>query len=36
MPALDFTLMTDAGSPLALSSLRGRRVVLYFYPVSLT
>ena len=32
MPALDFTLMTDAGTPLALSSLRGRRVVLYFYP----
>ncbi|MHB0962667.1 MAG: peroxiredoxin [Gemmatimonadaceae bacterium] len=32
MPALDFTLMTDAGTPLALSSLRGRTVVLYFYP----
>ncbi|MDP1892472.1 MAG: peroxiredoxin [Gemmatimonadaceae bacterium] len=32
MPALDFTLMTDAGTPLSLSSLRGRTVVLYFYP----
>lgn len=32
MPALDFTLMTDAGTPLSLSSLRGRKVVLYFYP----
>jgi peroxiredoxin Q/BCP len=32
MPALDFTLLTDAGTPLSLSSLRGRTVVLYFYP----
>ena len=32
MPALDFTLMTDAGTPLSLTSLRGRAVVLYFYP----
>ena len=31
-PAPDFTLQTDAGTPLALSSLRGRPVVLYFYP----
>ena len=31
-PAPDFTLTTDAGKPLALSSLRGRPVVLYFYP----
>ena len=31
-PAPDFTLQTDAGKPLALSSLRGRPVVLYFYP----
>ncbi len=30
--APDFTLQTDAGKPLALSSLRGRPVVLYFYP----
>ena len=28
----DFTLLTDTGAPLALSSLRGRTVVLYFYP----
>jgi peroxiredoxin Q/BCP len=31
-PAPDFTLQTDAGAPLSLSSLRGRPVVLYFYP----
>jgi peroxiredoxin Q/BCP len=30
--APDFTLATDAGEPLTLSSLRGRNVVLYFYP----
>ena len=30
--APDFTLLTDAGEPLRLSSLRGRPVVLYFYP----
>jgi thioredoxin-dependent peroxiredoxin len=30
--APDFTLQTDAGQPLTLSSLRGRPVVLYFYP----
>ena len=30
--APDFTLLTDAGEPLTLSSLRGRPVVLYFYP----
>jgi peroxiredoxin Q/BCP len=30
--APDFTLDTDAGAPLTLSSLRGRAVVLYFYP----
>lgn len=30
--APDFTLPTDAGAPLALSSLRGRPVVLYFFP----
>ena len=30
--APDFTLLTDAGTPLTLSSLRGRPVVLYFYP----
>lgn len=31
-PAPDFELLTDAGEPLKLSSLRGRKVVLYFYP----
>jgi peroxiredoxin Q/BCP len=30
--APDFTLATDAGEPLTLSALRGRPVVLYFYP----
>jgi thioredoxin-dependent peroxiredoxin len=31
-PAPDFTLDTDAGTPLTLSALRGRPVVLFFYP----
>ena len=31
-PAPDFTLRSDAGEPVTLSSLRGRPVVLYFYP----
>jgi peroxiredoxin Q/BCP len=31
-PAPDFTAVTDDGTPLTLSSLRGRHVVLYFYP----
>lgn len=30
--APDFTLPTDSGEPLTLSSLRGKPVVLYFYP----
>ena len=30
--APDFTAPTDTGEPLTLSSLRGRVVVLYFYP----
>jgi len=30
--APDFTLPTDGGESLRLSSLRGRKVVLYFYP----
>ncbi len=30
--APDFTLLTDAGEPLTLSALRGRPVVLFFYP----
>jgi peroxiredoxin Q/BCP len=37
MPAVgrlapDFTLPSDGGEPITLSSLRGRFVVLYFYP----
>ncbi len=31
-PAPDFTLPTDDGEAVTLSSLRGRKVVLYFYP----
>jgi len=30
--APDFTLSTDVGQPITLSALRGRKVVLYFYP----
>jgi peroxiredoxin Q/BCP len=31
-PAPDFTLESDAGEEVTLSALRGRPVVLYFYP----
>jgi len=31
-PAPDFTLADDTGAPVHLADLRGRRVVLYFYP----
>ena len=31
-PAPDFQLPDDEGTPVRLSELRGRRVVLYFYP----
>ncbi len=31
-PAPDFTLPDDSGNPVILSALRGRPVVLYFYP----
>src|SRR5207244_4318463 len=31
-PAPDFTLPTDGGGKVALKSLRGQNVVLYFYP----
>ncbi|MCS7006606.1 MAG: thioredoxin-dependent thiol peroxidase [Thermoleophilia bacterium] len=31
-PAPDFTLPSDTGEPVTLSSFRGRPVVLYFYP----
>jgi peroxiredoxin Q/BCP len=30
--APDFTLPDQDGEPVTLSSLRGRRVVVYFYP----
>ena len=30
--APDFTLDNDQGSPVTLSSLRGKKVVLFFYP----
>ncbi len=31
-PAPDFTLPSDGGADVSLSSFQGRRVVLYFYP----
>lgn len=31
-PAPDFTLPDQSGEPVALTDLRGQRVVLYFYP----
>jgi thioredoxin-dependent peroxiredoxin len=31
-PAPDFTLESDSGETVTLSSLRGRPIVLYFYP----
>ena len=31
-PAPDFTLPNQDGEEVSLSSLRGRKVVLYFYP----
>ncbi|MEM3670791.1 MAG: peroxiredoxin [Thermoprotei archaeon] len=31
-PAPDFTAETDSGEKLSLSELKGKRVVLYFYP----
>lgn len=34
--APDFTLPDADGRPVTLSSLRGRRVVVYFYPAALT
>ena len=33
-PAPDFTVATDQGEMLTLSSLRGSRVLLWFYPVA--
>jgi peroxiredoxin Q/BCP len=35
-PAPDFTLPTDDGSTASLSHLRGRKVIVYFYPAAMT
>ncbi|CAA9335559.1 MAG: Thiol peroxidase, Bcp-type [uncultured Nocardioidaceae bacterium] len=35
-PAPDFTLTTDDGDEVTLSGLRGRRVIVYFYPAAMT
>lgn len=34
--APDFTLPSDTGEPVTLSSLRGQRVIVYFYPAAMT
>lgn len=34
--APDFTLTADDGSQVSLSSLRGQRVIVYFYPAAMT
>lgn len=34
--APDFTLLDQHGAPVTLSSFRGQRVVLYFYPAAMT
>lgn len=31
-PAPEIDLLTDDGTPFKLSSLRGQRIVLFFYP----
>jgi len=36
MPAPDFTLTDQDGTAVSLSSLRGRRVIVYFYPAAMT
>jgi thioredoxin-dependent peroxiredoxin len=35
-PAPDFTLTSDAGEEVSLSGLRGRKVIVYFYPAAMT
>jgi thioredoxin-dependent peroxiredoxin len=35
-PAPDFTLLDADGTPVSLSSYRGRRVIVYFYPAAMT
>jgi peroxiredoxin Q/BCP len=34
--APDFTLPTDTGDQVSLSALRGRKVIVYFYPAAMT
>jgi peroxiredoxin Q/BCP len=34
--APDFTLPTDSGDQVSLSALRGRKVIVYFYPAAMT
>ncbi len=34
--APDFTLMSDTGVEVTLSALRGRKVIVYFYPAAMT
>ena len=34
--APDFTLTSDTGDEVSLSSLRGRKVIVYFYPAAMT
>jgi peroxiredoxin Q/BCP len=34
--APDFTLPTDTGEEVSLSGLRGRKVIVYFYPAAMT
>ena len=34
--APDFTLATDTGEQVTLSGLRGRKVIVYFYPAAMT
>ncbi len=34
--APDFTLSTDTGEQVSLSGLRGRKVIVYFYPAAMT
>jgi peroxiredoxin Q/BCP len=35
-PAPDFTLTSDTGEEVSLSDLRGRKVIVYFYPAAMT
>jgi peroxiredoxin Q/BCP len=35
-PAPDFTLTSDTGEEVTLSDLRGRKVIVYFYPAAMT